>query len=63
MAVDGDGAVCHIVEAEEELERCRLSAAGFANDGGLRAGCDSKVNAVEYRTALFGLVGEFDVVE
>lgn len=63
MAVDGDGAVCHVVKAEEELERCGLSAARFADDGGLCAGCDSKVYAIENGTALLGLVGKFDVVE
>ena len=63
VAVDGDRAVCHVVEAEEELERCGLSATGLAYDGGLRAGCDGEVDAVEDWTALLGLVGEFDVVE
>ena len=63
MSVDGDGAVCHVVEAEEELERCRLSAAGLADDGGLCTGCDGEVDAVEYWTALLGLVGELDIVE
>lgn len=63
MAVDGDGAVCHVVKAEEEFERCGLSAARFADDGGLCTGCDGEVDAIEDGAALLGLVGEFDVVE
>lgn len=63
MAINGNRTVCHVVEAEEKLERGGLSTARLADDGCLCAGCNGKVNAVEDKTALFSLVSEFDVVE
>jgi hypothetical protein len=63
MAINGNGTVCNVVEAEEKFERGGLSTTGLADNGCLCAGCNGKVYAVEDKAALLSLVSEFDVVE
>ncbi|KAI6758246.1 hypothetical protein HG530_010486 [Fusarium avenaceum] len=57
VAVNSDGAVRDVVEAEEEFERGRFAAAGFSNNGSLGSRGNSKVDSIENRATLLR-VGE-----
>ena len=61
VAVQGDRAGIHVVEAHQQLDHGGLACAGGADDGDLFAGVDGAAEIVD--DGLFGHIAELDVVE